>query len=187
MTVQINGSTGVTTPGLTTDTSVANTSSTLTGESVGRIKTYTDQATTSGTLTEFLSIPSWAKEITINITEFSTTGTNNPLIQLGSATYTVSGYVGSQSLLTSVVASGNLSTGFFLGGANASSIRNGIITLVLQTGNTWVATGNIGFSDSAGMSVMSGYVTLGGVLDRLRLYASGDTFDRGAVNIIVKG
>lgn len=188
MTVQINGTTGVTTPGLTTDTSVANTSSTLTGESLTRIKTYTAQNSTSGTQVEFLSIPSWAKKITISLIAVSTNGTFNPVFQLGSTTYITSGYAGSQSLITTGVAVANLSSGFSIGGAGAASSRGGVYTLTLNSANFWVISGSSGFSDSAATAIIAGYVQLSGTLDRLRLYAGGtDTFDNGIVNILVEG
>lgn len=188
MTVQINGTSGITTPGITTDTSVANTSSTLTGESLTRIKTYTAQNSTSGTQVEFLSIPSWAKRITISLVAVSTNGTTNPYFQLGSTTYTTSGYIGSTSGIGTAVSTSNLSNGFTIGGAGAANTRSGVYTLISNSTGFWCINGAVGFSDFPGIGITAGFVQLSGTLDRLRLYAGGtDIFDAGSVNILVEG
>ena len=141
----------------------------------------------SGVSIDFTGIASWAKRITVTFTELSTNGSNNPVLQIGSGALKTTGYAGSQTLLTAGVATGNLSSGFQLGGASASSIRNGVFTLVHQGGNVWACNGGSGFSDSAGVAHCAGYVSLSGVLDRLSLSAGGDSFDGGSVSILIEG
>lgn len=144
--------------------------------------------TASGLSVDFTGTPSWAKRITIPFIELSTNGTSGPVVQIGSGTYKTTGYAGSQTLLTSGVAVVNLSSGFSIGGANAGAIRNGMLTLVHQGGNIWTAIGGAGFSDSAGVSVVLGYVALSGTLDRFRLFFGGtDVGDGGTVSALIEG
>jgi hypothetical protein len=144
--------------------------------------------TASGLAVDFLTIPSWAKRITVPYTELSTNGAFNPVIQVGAGSYKTSGYTGSQTLLTAGVATSNLSSGFSIGGGSASSIRNGVLNLVHLGGNIWAALGGAGFSDSVGTSVVVGYVALSGSLDRLRLFFGGtDVADGGTVPILIEG
>lgn len=194
MTVQINGTSGITTSSVgvtnttTTDTLVVTSSATLGGENLQRIQKFTSVASAGQTSLEFLTIPSWAKKITIMLAAVSTNGTTNPLVQLGSTSYTTSGYAGSQSILNTSASTGNFSTGFSIGGGSAGNTRSGVLTLAMLKANTWVISGTVGFSDGTNVSILGGNVTIGGPLDRLRVYAGGtDTFDNGEVNIIVEG
>ena len=51
----------------------------------------TAQASTSGTSIDFTGIPSWVKRITVMLKGVSTSATSQPIIQLGSSTFTTSG------------------------------------------------------------------------------------------------
>lgn len=148
----------------------------------------------TGTAVEFspvdnTGIPSWAQEITVSFPELSSNGTFNPVIQLGNTTYKVTGYAGTQTLITTGVGTGNLSVGFQLGGSGGTAIRNGSFILTRHgTTNTWVCQGQSGSSDSLGIAVCAGYVSLSSTLDRLRIYAGGsDVFDSGSVALLIKG
>lgn len=144
--------------------------------------------TASGLSVDFTGIPSWAKRVTVMFTELSTNGTSGPVFQLGAGSYKTTGYAGSQALLTAGVAVASLTSGFSLGGASAASIRNGTFTFSLQGANIWACSGVVGFSDSAGLAVCGGYVSLAGALDRLRLFFGGtDTADSGTVSILIEG
>lgn len=194
MTVQINGTSGITTSSVgvtnttTTDTLVVTSSATLGGENLQRIQKFTSVASAGQTSLEFLTIPSWAKKITIMLAAVSTNGSTNPSVQLGSSSYTTSGYAGSQSILNTSASTGNFSTGFSIGGGAAGNTRSGVLTLAMLKANTWVISGTVGFSDGTNVSILGGNITIGGPLDRLRVYAGGtDTFDNGEVNIIVEG
>lgn len=144
--------------------------------------------TATGLVVDFTSIPAWADRVTVMFTELSTNGTFNPIIQIGDSAFKTTGYAGSQTLLTSGVAVSNFSTGFQLGGANATSIRNGFFTIVRRGANTWVANGVTGFSDSAGIAILAGYVELTGALERIRFSAGGtDQFDNGTLSVLIEG
>ena len=68
MSVVINGSAGVTTNS---------------GAVYDGLQRGTAVASTSGTSVDFTSIPSWVKRITVMFNGVSTSGTSNPLVQLG--------------------------------------------------------------------------------------------------------
>ena len=149
----------------------------------------TSQATTSGTAIDFTGIPSWAKRITLMLNGVSTNGTSLLQVQIGSGSFTTTGYLSGASTVggTNVAAGVNSTTGFITeGGGAASVIRYGTVTLVNITGNTWVMSSAGGRSDGAFAQVGGGTLALGGVLDRVRLTTVNgtDTFDAGSVNIL---
>lgn len=148
-------------------------------------------ATTSGTAIDLsTAIPSWVKRITIAYNGVSLSGSANTIIQLGSGSYTTSGYVASSGYTAPSNAAGQSSATNGLcvtGGTNANAFT-GTMTLVNISGNTWVAShsGNIG----AGYAVSGGgSVALSGVLDRIRIASANgtDTFDAGAINALIEG
>lgn len=147
----------------------------------------TAQNTTSGTSIDFTGIPSWVKRITVMFNGMSTSGTSVPLIQLGSGSVTTSGYLGSASNSSSVVSTANFTTGAGMFSAfAATSLVRGVATIINLSGNTWVISGNSGFSDNTATSNYSSGVTLSGTLDRVRITTVNgtDTFDAGSINIM---
>lgn len=149
----------------------------------------TVQATTSGSTFDFTDIPSWAKRITVMLAGVSTNGTSALIVQVGSGSILTTGYnCYAAALGTSAIVGALVTSGFPIGGVVlASSAYGGTLTITKLSGNTWVANGGIGSSDStsSGGGVGFGNVTLSGDLDRLRLTAGGgNTFDAGTVNIM---
>lgn len=150
------------------------------------------QATTSGTTKDFTGIPSWAKRITIVFSGVSTSGTSLLQVQIGSGSFTTSGYssVATVTSTTANTSSGATATsGFHIQGASAASTLFGKMELLNVSGNTWVAShtlGNVGFTLTANGG---GGITLAGVLDRVRVTTVNgtDTFDAGSVNILYEG
>lgn len=153
----------------------------------GAIVQGTAVASTSGTSIDFTGIPSWAKRITVMFNGVSTNGTSTVQVQLGSGSFTTSGYVSGGSGLTASA----LGTTFITSGIqvdNGSVItytRTGSLILNLLSANTWVGQGSVQLSSSA-MAVFSGGVSLSGTLDRLRITTVNgtDTFDAGTINIL---
>jgi hypothetical protein len=165
--------------GSTTQTLVAAT------DTLAPIVRATQQATNTGLLTyEFTGIPSWVKKITVMINGVARSGTTVTVIQLGSTTYTTSGYLG-----TSWPASGGAvanSVGFGLAGnLSAGDPVYGVMTITNISGNTWVA-GMCGAVSTAFLAIGGGSVTISGTLDRLRVNSlSGTaTFSAGTINIM---
>jgi hypothetical protein len=188
MAITISGdSPNLTSASLTTPTL---TSPTFAGTPSGSIITsMTAQASTSGTAISFTSIPSWVKRITVMFNGVSTNGTSIVQIQIGSSSYTTTGYTGSGSLLLnpSTLGVANNSTGFLTSSASeATYVRQGFVVLSNITGNTWVASGVIGQSDSARINLCGGALSLSGVLDRVQVTTVNgtDTFDAGSINIL---
>ena len=150
----------------------------------------TEQASTSGTALDFTGIPAGARRITIMFVGVSLNGTDNILVQLGDAGgVEATGYLGSATgLSTGTVAVTNYTTGFGIPVGSASNVIHGSIVLNLvedAAGFTWVASGNIGLSDSASFIALGGSKSLSAELDRVRVttLAGANTFDAGAINI----
>jgi hypothetical protein len=143
-------------------------------------------ASTSGTSIDFTSIPSWVKRITVMFDSVSTNGTSIIQIQLGdSGGIEITNYLG--TAWTANVNNTQMSTGFLISGDNAaSSVYNGSISISLLGSNTWTATGGLGRSSAATMTIMGGSKTLSATLDRIRITTVNgtDTFDAGSINIL---
>lgn len=162
---------------------------TLTNKTIqgGTITSGTAVASTSGTSIDFTSIPSWVKRITVMLSGVSTNGTSNYLIQLG----TSGGVVSTGYLATSLYSSGasvntvNSTAGFNLQDVSAASLISGTVVITTLGANIWVANGSVKKSTTT-TALTAGDITLGGVLDRVRITTAGgtDTFDAGSINIL---
>lgn len=133
---------------------------------------------------DFNDIPSWVKKISVVFFGVSLTGTNQPLIQLGTGTsgspsFVASGYQSYNS------DTGRTSTAGFIGpGGSSGDSRYGVLQIINQDADKWVAWGIINSSTSNEQRTI-GQVTLGGTLTQLRLTRTGsDTFDAGSINIL---
>jgi len=149
------------------------------------ITSGTAVASTSGTSIDFTGIPSWVKRITVMFSGVSTSGTSNPLMQLGAGSVTTSGYVSQSAGMTTTVGTTSYTTGFGVRQASAAAAMNGSITLSLLGSNIWVAQGTLNPANAEAYTV-SGAVTLSGTLDRVRITTVNgtDTFDAGSINIL---
>jgi hypothetical protein len=188
MTITLNGTTGVTTPGVTDTGALSVTGiSTLGAMGSSVITSGTAQASTSGTSIDFTSIPSWVKRITMMLNGVSTNGTSVPMVQLGSGSITASGYTGTVTTIgTGSGTAAAVSIGNYLVAAwTAASVLNGSITIELLGSNIYVIKGVLAFTNSAANAISVSNVTLGGALDRVRITAFNgtDTFDAGSINI----
>jgi hypothetical protein len=158
-----------------------------------RITAATAVASTSGTSIDFTGIPAWVKRITVMLQGVSTNGTSFPQIQIGSGSFSTSGYVSAANYSIGAGQFTSATTGFVLepsGGATAANLRSGSVIFTLINSNTWVSQGII-YSSSLTFNNMSSGASpaLGGALDRIRLttITGTDTFDAGTVNIIYEG
>ena len=161
---------------------------------VGVLTSGTAVASTSGTSVNFTSIPSWVKRVTVMLSGVSTNGTGAIQVQLGTGgtpTYTIASYSGSvATIVASVVANSNLSTGFTAGASiSAASTLFGSLVLTNITGNTWTAMGVIGRGDEQRCDYVGGSIALGAALTAVRIIGSAtgnpaDTFDAGTINIL---
>jgi hypothetical protein len=157
----------------------------ISADSTGVITSGTAVASTSGTSIDFTGIPSWVKRITLMLNGVSTNGSSFAIVQLGSTTFTTSGYVSSGG---NRAAEGYATNGLMAIYTNTSIgtyTWSGHIVLTNITGNTWVSS----FAISNGTYVPSwggGVGTASGVLDRIRITTVNgtDTFDAGSINIL---
>ena len=143
-------------------------------------------ASTSGTSIDFTGLPSTVKRITVMFNGVSTSGTSLYQIQIGSSTFTTSGYVGVSSGVTGTSGSASYTSGFVLRVAvNSSSVVQGAIQISNITSNTWVASGVTTDGVDSRTILTAGSLALGGVLDRVRITTVNgtDTFDAGTINI----
>lgn len=154
------------------------------------ITSSTAVASTSGTSIDFTGLPSWVKRITVQFRTVSTSGSSNIQIQLGSGSFTTSGYTGSVVIIGSAL--GTMSTNsaglqVVQGGAAAQNYSGNIIITNIN-GNNWVSSHTLGRDD--GYCILGGgQIGLSGVLDRVRITTVNgtDTFDLGTINIMYEG
>jgi hypothetical protein len=150
----------------------------------------TAKNSTSGTSVDFTGIPSWAKRITVVLQGVSTNGTSGLMIQVGTSSGLVtSGYSSVADIMEAGVSPSNWTTGFGMEnttGNSAGWFRNYTCTLVNISSNNWVFSIIGGVTVSVGLSIGGGNVSLGGILDRVRLTTLNgtDQFDAGSVNIV---
>jgi hypothetical protein len=159
--------------------------------SASLITSGTSQASTSGTSIDFTSIPSWVKRVTVMFNGVSTSGTAFVIVQIGSTSFSTSGYASTSGWINDVssVSLTAQSNGFVIFGNTAAYVRNGIMTINLVSANLWAESHSIGGSYSGTFySANGGGVspTLGGSLDRIRITTTNgtDTFDAGSINIL---
>jgi hypothetical protein len=150
----------------------------------------TEQASTSGTSIDFTSIPSWAKQIEINLVGVSTNSTSPLALQLGdSGGIEAAGYSG-RAAAVSTGSTNGATTHFLLNDASvAANAIHGRVTLSLEDSseNTWVMTSNLAYAGGE-VFIAAGSKATSAALDRVRLTSQGgaDTFDAGAVNILYR-
>jgi len=145
-------------------------------------------ASTSGTSIDYTSIPSWVKRITVIFRGVSTSGSSNIQIQLGSTTFTTSGYTGSTCITgtSAGTSSSQNSAGLIVvNGGAAAQYYSGNIIITNITGNNWVSSHSLGRDDGYCL-FGGGQIGLSGVLDRVRITTVNgtDTFDLGTINIL---
>ena len=157
---------------------------TWTSAALNKLTSDTAKASTSGTSIDFTGIPSWAKRITVMLSGVSTNGTSNLLFQVGSSSFTTTGYTGAAKQTNN--ASGvNPTTGFAITEEMiAANTYQGYVLITNITGNTWVSSGQAAYDNVT--STGNGSVNLGGTLDRVRITTVNgtDTFDAGSINIM---
>lgn len=145
--------------------------------------------TASGTSVDFTGIPSTAKRITviINGLSYAAAGGGVGGVQIGSGSLTTTGYTSGTTAQVGgpVINVGTQTTNFgILNTSAAGSTVTATYVLHNITGNTWVFS-EVGFRFTDNTSIIgSGFIALGGVLDRLSVVATTSTFDAGTINIM---
>jgi len=173
---------------------VTNGSGTLSFADRGRMTLATAQNSTSGTSIDFTSIPSWVKRVTVMFNGVSTNGSSIVQIQLGSTSFSTSGYKSTASFAgTNSNQFAQATSGFITDTtyATATLTRSGFYVFCLIGSNTWTGSGNIG-GDATGLITFAcagNSPALSGTLDRVRITTVNgtDTFDAGSINLLLEG
>ena len=144
----------------------------------------TAQATTSGTNIDFTSIPNWVRRVTVMFNGVSTNGTSFPQVQVGSGSFTTSGYNSTATSAASTVGTTSVTSGFVIRASNAANLISGQMVLTLVSGNNWASSHMVKVATSE-VAFGSGDVSLSATLDRVRITTVNgtDTFDAGSINI----
>ena len=147
-------------------------------------------ATTSGTEKDFTGIPSWARRVTLVLSNVSLSGTALLRVRLGiSGSFITTGYLSTSSVISAGSATAASTAGFdvYTNASSAAYLYSGTITLhyIDTTNNTWVCSGVIAAHGVTWTITVGGYVAIGSALTTVRLTSSNgtDTFDSGTVNV----
>lgn len=150
----------------------------------GGITLGTAVASTSGTSIDFTGIPSTAKRVRIMFQGVSTNGTSPWLVQIGNGSIVTTGYVGHANSGAGATANG---AGFNVNNnVAAANTYHGEIVIGLIDTNVYTEFGIVASQTTSNTLCSSGgSVSLGGVMDRVRITTAGgsDTFDAGKINI----
>lgn len=150
------------------------------------LQTAGAQTSTSGTAIDFTNIPVWARRITVILSGVSTNGTSAIIAQLGSGTFVTSGYLSTSTDVGASTGITAFTTGLaFMRATSAATLNSYTMTLVTPGNNAWIAQ-VLGYQTASFLAVGTGYITLSGTLDRVRVTTLNgtDTFDAGTINII---
>jgi hypothetical protein len=157
---------------------------------LGTALAYNWNGLTTNTFFDFTGIPSWAKKVTVMFNGVSTNGASVYLIQIGSGSFTTSGYA-SATVYAGTSTSGMSGTaGFYMWNGTSAEIHSGTYTISLFSGTTYVGSGIHAYHAQTYTVTGAGVSpSLGGALDRVRITTVNgtDTFDAGSVNILYEG
>jgi hypothetical protein len=180
-------STGISAAQAIDSASIANSS--ITPAKLSQPFTRATSVSATGTSIDFTSIPSWVKRITVMFQGVSGNGTSPFIMRLG----TSSGFVSTGYLTAGVytgvgTGSGNRTDSLLICGNAVDSFTtiHGNAVLTNITGNSWVQNFVMGQSNDAYALLGGGSITLGGVLDRVRITTVNgtDSYDAGSINIL---
>jgi len=187
----ITAGTGITVTngdGVSGNPTIANDGVTSVNGNTGAVTTLTlgTVATASGSTIDFTGIPSTVKRLTVMFRGISLSGSDRILVQIGSGSFTTSGYVATSGIFTTGGATNAVSStsAFILLAGDSAAIITGQMVITNISTNSWVQSGTFKRSVSS-MEFSAGDVTIGGALDRVRITVSGtNTFDAGTINIL---
>jgi hypothetical protein len=139
---------------------------------------------------DFTGIPVGVRRITLILSDVSTNGSSIVQIQIGSTTFTTSGYVANSHAIDGTsVGSTQLGSGHIIdpGGAAILS-RSGFVELFARAPNEWFSKHKLFVFGGANPRLHLGVAAspvLSGALDRIRLTTVNgtDTFDAGNIDI----
>jgi hypothetical protein len=138
------------------------------------------------TYVDFTDIPSSVKNIIVMFKGVRTSGTSNPLIQIGAGSITTSGYLSCGGDLLATPTGTLYTSGFGISGNTATNTYQGQIILATLGSNAWTCSYVLVTSNTTQVYFGAGSITLGGALDRVRVTTVGgsNTFAAGSINIL---
>jgi hypothetical protein len=145
----------------------------------------------SGNAVDFTGIPATAKQITVMFNGVTTNATSPVIIQVGSGSFSTSGYASGASYSAVAGAYINATIGLAIeptGASASTAVRYGGVVISLISSNIYTSQGSVYSGPSGGPVSASGGVTpnLAGALDRIRIttLAGTSTFNAGSINIM---
>jgi len=154
---------------------------------LGTALAYNWNGLTTNTSLDFTALPSWIKRITVMFNGVSTNSTSNIIIQIGSGSYTISGYT---SLAQYPSTPTTFTSGFgIVNSINSASTVSGISQICLLGSNIYIQNGNMITASGVTFVSAGNSSALSGALDRIRITTVNgtDTFDAGSVNLLYEG
>lgn len=153
------------------------------------LRSQSETKNAAGTALDF-TIPTWAKNISVDLNQFGTAGTSNIICQLGTDSVDTTGYSG-QSWTGGGAGSGVITTGMSMSaGSPAATWRYvGRLLLNLLTGGAWVSSCQLALtnSSSAGLHGCSVSPAFAQPINILRIKSSTDaTLTAGSVTVTCK-
>lgn len=140
----------------------------------------------SGTSIDFTNIPSWVQRVTIMFQGVSLSGTDNVLVQIGSGSFTTSGYASTSGRVKDA-SSANTDTstsGFICRIGLAAGTLSGMLTITQLGSASWVSNHSAKMNTDE-VVVGGGDISFAGAIDRVRITRTGtNTFDAGNINIM---
>jgi hypothetical protein len=155
-------------------------------QTVSAITSGTAVASTSGTAIDFTGIPSGVKRITVMFSGVSLNGGVSLLVQIGSTTFSTSGYNSTSNDTDQAGATGGASStaGFILRGGGGANLVSGILTINNISSNTWIGSHAIKTTTNL-VSYGGGDGSTSATLDRVRITNTTNVaFDAGTINIL---
>jgi hypothetical protein len=129
--------------------------------------------------------------MTLHFAGFSTSGTNDYLIQIGVTTPVTTGYLSTGSTIANAISPvvQSFTAGFGVISNSAANINHGGVEINHIGNNIYEAHGTLNTTNTASIKPVSGSITLAGRADILRLTTAGgtDTFDAGSVAVTFWG
>jgi hypothetical protein len=129
----------------------------------------------------YTTVPTWARKATIAFFDCGLSGTDNWRVQLGTGGSVVTtGYKGT-STANNFASGFDDTSGFVVASNGASRLQVGLMTLLHCGGNRWVQSHTFGDPTFDTTVSGGGHISLGGVLDRIRITRDGtNTFVSGS-------
>lgn len=154
--------------------------------SISQIQSSSSFSSAAGTAVDFVGIPTWARRVTVILESVSTNGASPLLIQIGSGSFTTTGYTSSVSDNGGATAFTNGFGALKTGNAAYAFTGHCVMELSGAGSTNYIETGVVASNNVQTASVGAGLLHLSAALDRVRITTANgtDTFDGGVISIL---